>query len=149
MILVMTKINFDFDDCAYKPTELIEAEKQAQQKEYEEIDKKITERKKEEKAFSDSLRTDKAKKQVKWLSKVIDNEGFDLDDFLSDGFDGDYDASDFLEDLIQVGAVKKNIMMALMDKKGFFDSIYEAIRESDGDAYEEWWNGQAREEGFW
>jgi len=145
----MTSIDYDFDDCGYKPTELTEEEKQARQKEYDELDRKIAERKKEEKAFSDSLRTDKAKRQVKWLSKVINNEGHDLGEFLSDGFDDDYDASDFLEDLIQVGAVKKNIMMALMDKKGFFDDIYESIREAEGDAHEEWWYGQARDENFW
>lgn len=141
----MDNIDFDFDECAYKPAELTEKEKA----EYEEILRKSAEREKDEKAFSDSLRTDSAKKQVKWLSKVIDEDEYGLDDFLSDGFDDDYDASDFLEDLIKVGAVKKNIMMALMDKKGFFDCIYEAMREADGDAHEEWWNGQAREEGFW
>lgn len=142
-------IDFDFDECVQKPTELTEEEKQAQQKQHEEWKRRAVEREKQEKAFSDSLRTDKAKKQVKWLSNIIDNEGCELDDFLLDGFDDKYDALDFLQDLIKVGAVKKNIMMALMDKKGLFDSIYEGIKEAEADAHEEWWYGQARDEGFW
>ena len=115
----------------------------------EEWKHKEAEREKQEKAFSDSLRTDKTKKEVKWLSKIIDNDGLDLvNDFLSDSFDNTYNALDFLEDLIKVGAVKKNIMMALMDKKGFFDSIYEGVEEDDADAHEEWWDAEGRYEHF-
>ena len=55
-----------------------------------------------------------------------------------------------MKDMVTPRLKNENIgHMCDLDKKGFFDSIYEAIRESDGDAHEEWWNGQAREEGFW
>ena len=108
--------NTDFDEIDRLIAEKKEAEqKEAWRKEHEEWKHKEAEREKQEKAFSDSLRTDKTKKEVKWLSKIIDNDGLDLvNDFLSDSFDNTYNALDFLEDLIKVGAVKKNIMMALM-----------------------------------
>ena len=88
----------------------------------------------------------KAKQRIKWLSKMFDDGDFGLEQCLIDGFDDNDTAQDFLMDLIENGVVKKNALIALMDKKGFFDA---GISQMEGDAHEEWWNGEARDEGFW
>lgn len=144
-------IDFDFDECAasHPSRRITEEEKQAQQKEYEEFKRMEAERKKQEKAFSDSLRTEKVKKRVKWLSKMIAEDEYDLEDYLlEEGFDDKYSLSSFFGELMMVGAIKKNIMIALMDARGFFDCIDERIKEIEGEEHEEWWNTQGRYEHF-
>ena len=95
------------------------------------------------------LALDKIKRRVKWLSKMIANSDFALEDYLKEGFDDKHTGEDLLMDLIEIGGVKKNALIELMDKKGFFDCIDEAISEMEADAHDEWWYGDARDQGFW
>lgn len=99
-----------------------------------------------------SFRTDEVKHRVKWLLRIMAREEHDLDydEYLADGFDDENTAEDFLMDLIAAGGVNKNILIALMDKKGFFSPIDDGIAEEEADAHDEWWyGGQAQKEGFW
>lgn len=143
-------IDFDFEECAsHRSRSITEEEKEAQQKEYEECKRRAVEREKKEKAFSDSLRTEKVKKRVKYLSKMIAEDEYDLEDyFLEEGFDNKYSLSSFLSELMMVGAIKKNIMIALMDARGFFDSLDERIEDIEGEEHQEWWDTQGRYEHF-
>lgn len=97
------------------------------------------------------LALDKEKRRIKWLTRIVDKYEFDygLDDYLKEGFDDEYTAEELLMDLVSIGGIKKNVLIKLMDKKGFFDSIDECIREAEADAHEEWWYGEARDQGFW
>jgi hypothetical protein len=144
----MSDSDFDFDDCVrHKSKEPSEAEKALLKKELLELSKKHKQEEAEHKA---SFRTDKVKKRVKSLSKIIDDDdwGTDYSEYMSYS-DEEYSASEFLSDLLAAGAVKKNILIALMDKKGCFDEIDASVREVEGDAHEEWWyGGQAEAEGF-
>ena len=137
----------DFDDCAsHQSKEPTEAEKALLKKERLELAEKHKQEEAEHKA---TFRTDKVKKRVKWLSKIIDDDDWPIDysEYMSYS-DEEYTASEFLSDLFSAGAVNKNILIALMDKKGCFDEIDEAISDADGDAHEEWWSGgQAEAEG--
>ena len=139
----------DFDDCvSHRSKEPTEAEKALLKKERLDLAEK---HKQEDAAHKASFRTDKVKKRVKWLSKIIDDADWPIDysEYMSYS-DEEYSASEFLSDLFRAGAVNKNILIALMDKKGCFDEIDEASADADGDAHEEWWyGGQAQAEGFW
>jgi hypothetical protein len=96
------------------------------------------------------LALDKEKRRIKWLTKIIaQEEDYSLEDYLREGFDDNYTGEDFLRDLIEIDGVKKNALIKLMDKKGFFDCIDEAISEMEADAHDEWWYGEARDQGFW
>ena len=139
----------EFDDCAsHRSKEPTEAEKALRKQEHLEW---VEKNKQEEAEHKATFKTDKVKKRVKWLSKIIDDDDHPIDypEYLSYS-DDEYTASEFLSDLLRAGAVNKKILIALMDKKGCFDEIDEAASDADGDAHDEWWyGGQAQAEGFW
>lgn len=124
-----------------------EGEKVARKKEQQAAFEK---RKQEELDYNASLRTHKVKLRVRSLLKGMDREGVSLDDCLFErmGSHGE-DLESFIRSLIAVGGVKQNILVALMDKKQFFNLTWDERNEAAGEAHEEWWNGgQAEAECF-
>ena len=98
------------------------------------------------------LALDKEKRRIKWLTKIIaQEEDYSLEDYLKEGFDDEYTAEDLLMDLISIGGVKKNLLIKLMDEKGFFYSIDEGIYEIEiesSDHDERWYSRDVRDQGY-
>ena len=86
-----------------------------------------------------SFKTDTVKKRVEWLLKMLDEEYSDLnyDDFMSKGFGSSCSAGEFLVELIKAGAVNENVLIALMDKLGFFIEIDADAAEIDREKCEQ------------
>ena len=104
----------------------------------------------ERQEYLEKRKLEKIKTRVKWLSKITRAQEYDLEDYILDAIRNDeLNPTDFLRKLIARGAVKINKLIEIMDEEDIFYNIDRAVEDAAGDAHEEWWNGQAREEGFW